>query len=184
MELEINNIFEVDEAALVEKAQFDADAFSELYQRYVPRVYRYVYNRLINTHDAEDITAQVFTEALEGLTANRFRKGNCFAVWLFTIARRRLIDFYRKKPESVLHDPPVAEPGLGTMVEASEDLNHLKRLLSEVSEERRELLRLRFSADLNYAEIGMIVGKSEAAVKMAVYRTLEFLRIHWENENG
>lgn len=174
----------LDESTLVEKARFDPDAFSELYQKYLPRVYRYLLARLNNIHDAEDLTAQVFIEALEGLMTGHFRKGGCFSAWLFTIARRRLIDFYRKHPESALNDPPSPDPGLPAVVEAGDDLKRLRRYLSELSEQHQELLRLRFSANLNFAEIASIEGRSEAAIKMAVYRTLEHLHARWEEENG
>jgi RNA polymerase sigma-70 factor, ECF subfamily len=56
-----------DEVTLIEQARRDPDAFATLYERYLPRVYRYLYLRLGNQHDAEDITSQVFIETLEGL---------------------------------------------------------------------------------------------------------------------
>lgn len=173
-----------EEAALVEAARRDPEAFAALYRRYLTPVYRYLLHRSSNVHDAEDLTAQVFLEALEGLAAHRYRKGGCFAAWLFTIARRRLVDFYRQRPCAPLGDPPSPEPGLMAAIEKGEDLQRLDRLLARLDEDRQELLRLRFSAGLSFAEIGLLEGRSEAAVKMALYRALDFLREHWEDENG
>ena len=173
-----------DEAALVEAARHDPQAFAALYRRYLTPVYRYLLHRLNDVHDAEDLSAQVFVEALEGLAAYRYREGGCFAAWLFTIARRRLVDFYRQQPTAPLGDPPSPEPGLLAAVEKGEDLQRLARLLARLDEGRQELLRLRFSAGLSFAQIGLLEGRSEAAVKMAVYRTLETLRAHWEDEDG
>jgi DNA-directed RNA polymerase specialized sigma24 family protein len=78
-------------------------------------------------------------------------------------------------------------------LEKSDDLKHLACLLAQLDEEKQELLRLRFSAGLGFAEIARLenrphkdrgLTRSEAAVKMALYRTLDWLREHWEAENG
>ncbi len=173
----------MDDALLVKHAWQKPDAFGVLYQRYLTPIYRYLYRRLGNTHDTEDLTAQVFTEALEGLVACRYREGGCFIAWLFTIARRRTVDFYRQRPVEQLDDPPSPEIGLMAAIEKGEDLQRLAHLLAGLDEERQELLRLRFSAGLSFAEIGLIEGRSEAAVKMTIYRTLEHLREQWVVEN-
>jgi RNA polymerase sigma-70 factor (ECF subfamily) len=68
-----------DEAALVEEAWHDTEAFAMLYRHYLPQLYRYLMCRLNNIHDAEDLTMQVFIAALEGLVAYRYREGGCFA---------------------------------------------------------------------------------------------------------
>lgn len=174
---------EFDDATLLEHARRDPDAFGVLYRRYLTPIYRYLYRRLGNPHDAEDLTAQVFTEALEGLLARHYREGGCFIAWLFTITRRRTADFYRQCPVEQLGDPPSPEPSLVAAVEKGEDLHRLAHLLSQLDEDRQELLRMRFSAGLSFAEIGQIEGRNEAAVKMTIYRTLEHLRERWEVEN-
>ena len=174
----------MDDAALVECARENPEAFSVLYRRYLTQIYRYLYRKLGNPQDAEDLTSQIFSEALEGLVCLRYRPGGCFIAWLFTIARRRCVDFYRQRPVQALDDPPSPEPGLLAAVEKGQDLQRLTNLLAQLDEERQELLRMRFSAGLSFAEIGQVEGRSEAAVKMAVYRTLEALRAQWEGNNG
>src|SRR5512145_1244886 len=84
----------LDEPALVRAAQTDAQAFGALYDRYVQRVYRYCYYRTNSPPDAEDLTAQIFLAALEGLT--RYRQDGHFAGWLFSIARKKVADFHRR----------------------------------------------------------------------------------------
>jgi RNA polymerase sigma-70 factor, ECF subfamily len=168
---------------LVGYAEQNPGAFGVLYRRHLPQIYRYLYRRLGNLHDAEDLTGQVFTEALEGLVAHRYREGICFIAWLFTVARRRTVDFYRQRPVEQLGDPPSPEPTLVAAIEKGEDLRRLAQLLSQLDEDRQELLRMRFSAGLSFAEIGQIEGRSEAAVKMTIYRTLEYLRDQWKVEN-
>ena len=179
----MNSQTELDETELIEKARHDPEAFAGLYRLYLSPIYRYLLSRVNNIHDAEDITTQVFIEALEGLTTSRYQKGGCFAAWLFTIARRRLIDFYRQHPEAPLDDPSSPEPGPLASIEKGEEIQHLSRLLVQLDSGKRELLHLRFSAGLSFAEIALLEKRSEAAVKMAIYRTLDFLRTHWEDEN-
>ena len=140
-----------DDPALIEQARHNSDAFAALYRRYLTSVYRYLYSRLGIVHDAEDITTQVFIDALEGLSSNHYRAGGCFSAWLFTIARRRLVDFYRQRPTVPLDSTrtgadlceiPSAEPGLLVALEKSDDLKRLTHLLAQLDEEKQELLRL------------------------------------------
>jgi RNA polymerase sigma-70 factor (ECF subfamily) len=169
---------------LIEQARRDPEAFAVLYRQYLTPVYRYLYLRVGNVHEAEDLTAQTFTEALEGLVKNRFQSGGCFSAWLFTIARRRLADFYRQRPFAPFDENLSVELGLLATLEKNDDLKRLIHLLAQLDEEKRELLRLRFSAGLGFAEIARLENRSEAAVKMALYRSLDWLREHWEAENG
>jgi RNA polymerase sigma factor (sigma-70 family) len=179
-----SNPANTEEALFVEEARHDSKAFTALYRQYLTPVYRYLLNRLNNHNDAEDITAQVFTEALEGLVENRFQRGSNFGAWLFTITRRRLVDFYRQRPTSKLNDPPSQDPSLLSIAENSENMQQLALLLTQLDEESKELLRLRYSAGLSFSQISLVDGRSEPAVKMAFYRTIKFLQEHWELDNG
>lgn len=172
-----------DDSVLIESTRRDPEAFALLYRRYLTPVYRYLLSRVNNIHDAEDITGQVFIEALEGLVKFRYQKDGCFAAWLFTIARRRLIDFYRRHPSAALDDLSSTEPGLQAMIEKNENMQQLSKMLQKLDKDQRELLRLRFSAELSFSEIALLEGRSEAAVKMALYRLLNLLKTQWEGEN-
>ena len=173
-----------DEAELIESARKQPELFAELYQRYLPRVYRYLHLRLGNHFDAEDLTSQVFLETLEGLRRNRYRENGCFPAWLFTIVRRRLTDFYRRHPEDRLSDNASGEPDVVANIQASEDIRRLSTLLARLEVDKQELLRLRFAAGLSFADIAALEHRSQAAVKMALYRTLAWLREEWEASHG
>jgi RNA polymerase sigma-70 factor, ECF subfamily len=170
----------IEETNLVQQAIQNPDAFAVLYHRYLPPLYRYLYRRLSNQRDVEDLTAQVFTEILESIHHRRFPQNGSFPAWLFTIARRRVADFYRVRLIDPLDDPPAPEPEILANVEKGQDLQRLAALLAQLDDDHQELLRLRFSAGLSFSEIGQIVGRSDAAVKMAVYRVLDGLRKEWE----
>ncbi len=174
------------DAALVRAAKRNRSAFAVLYRRYVDQIYRYIYSRVGRKADAEDLTARVFTEALEGLDG--YREQGEFSAWLFTIAHRRVVDHYRqKRPTQPLNealDRIGDAPNPLAQVVRSERLEHLAKLVKALDEEKQELLRLRFAGELTYREIGEIVGRSEAAVKMAVHRLLRRLEEAWEDENA
>ncbi len=168
-----------DDSALIEAARRDAAAFTLLYRRYVMPIYRYLFSRTCNEADAQDLTAQVFLEALEGL--HRYHDRGNFAAWLFTIARRRATDHYRRRSPLPLDDAP--DPGddndpLSHVIE-HEAQDRLKDLIAQLNDDQRDLLRLRFAAGLTFGQIGIILGRSEAAVKMAVHRLLDQLRAKW-----
>ncbi len=102
-----------DDPALIEAARHDPDAFAALYQRYLTPLYRYLLQRLNNVHDAEDLITQVFIETLDALINDRYREGGCFPAWLFTVARRRVVDFYRRRSCTALGEMDAATPTVG-----------------------------------------------------------------------
>jgi RNA polymerase sigma-70 factor, ECF subfamily len=172
------------ETALVEAARRDPAAFSELYRRYVTPVYRYLYKRLGNAKDAEDLTSQVLMEALEGLV--RYRERGNFAAWLFTIARHKAIQTFRRQRPTISLDEveklhSLSEDPLEQLLQ-DENIERMAAVFADLDEDQRELLRLRFTADLTYAEIGSLLGRTEAAVKMAVGRLLRQMYEKWDDK--
>ncbi len=183
-------VSEDDEADLIAQAWGDPDAFAALYQRYVDAVYRYCYSRTGNRADAEDLTAQTFCDVWKGLSHYSHR--GTFRAWIFTIAHRRVADHFRSRacdlthtsfPLDELRDGATAGGPLGKVIH-DESLRKLAGLVAGLDVERQELLSLRYAADLTYREIGEVVGKSTAAVKMAVRRTLKALRTAWGRQDG
>jgi RNA polymerase sigma-70 factor (ECF subfamily) len=90
------------ELRIIQAARKDPRVFGELYQLYVQQVFRYLYSRLGNVHDAEDITAQTFLVAFESF--DRFRQDGHFSSWLFTIARNKAMDHFRQRKNSTTMD--------------------------------------------------------------------------------
>jgi len=173
-----------EEAALVEAARSDPAAFTTLYRRYVTPVYRYLFKWVGNSAEAEDLTAQVFTEMLERL--EQYREQGHFAAWLFTIARRKAIAAYRQRRPTLALDeaedlPAPSEDPLEQVARA-EQARQMTALVAKLPEEQQELLRLRFTAGLSYAEIGDLLGSTEAAVKMAMHRLLRKLHERWDEK--
>ena len=179
-----------DEAALVARAKVEAAAFGELYERYVGRIYNYLYYRTGNAHDAEDLTARVFQRALTGLDRYTSR-GLPFSAWLYRIAHNLVANWHRdqgRRQHLPLHDMGLRDQHLAqelhglnaaTPEAAAETQEEQARLLAAISrlpEERRQLLRLKFAEGLSNAEIGVVLDRSEGAVKSLYHRTLLALR--------
>jgi len=178
---------------LAAAAVADPAAFAVLYRRYVGRVYRYFFGRVGCAADAEDLTAQLFLDVLKALP--RYRPQGSFPAWLFTFARRRAADFHRQSPaalplewaeEAAAGDDPAGYPGgdpLGDVLQAEQQAR-LKELYGRLDEDRQELIRLRYGAGLTHRQVGEILGRSEAAVAMALHRTLLWFQQNWEAQDA
>ena len=178
------NVFEPEEFELIRAARQDPKAFGGLYLRYVEPVFRYLCSRLGNVHEAEDITAQTFLAAFKSF--DRFRQDGHFSSWLFTIARNKAMDHFRQRKESTPIDeiselPSQSDP-LNAVIQ-SEQAAALSKIIRELPEEDRELLRLRFLAAMSFPEMAHFLLRNEEAVKKTVYRLLARLHDRLEVPN-
>jgi RNA polymerase sigma-70 factor (ECF subfamily) len=166
-----------DLAALAIEAKTDPQVFGRLYEHYVPSIYRYLYSRVGTVHVAEDLTSQTFMAAFKSLP--RYHERGQFSAWLFRIARSKLMDHYRgNRHEESLEAADGLVVGSDTLasVMQNETLGHLRLLIGELKDDERELIRLRFVADLSFAEMADLLGKREEAVKKSVHRLLARLK--------
>lgn len=166
---------------LVARAREEPSAFGQLYERYVAKIYNYVYYRTGNHHDAEDLTGRVFYRAL--MHIDRFvDRGVPFSAWLYRIAHNLVANWHRdhaRRQELSLEDitltgAPRDMPEMAT--EENEDRSRLMHAIRTLSVERQELLILKYVENLSNAEIGEIMGRSEGAIKSLYHRTLLSLR--------
>ena len=182
-DLELN-----EEEILILASQGDRHAFGQLYERYVERIFNYVYYRTGNTHDAEDLTARVFQRAMNHIQKYTDR-GVPFSAWLYRIAHNLVANWHRdrsRKQEIPLDDLPIL-PTKGDHPEKnlvrSQEQDALLRMIRKLPGERQNLLILKFVEDMSNAEIGEIMGRSEGAVKSLYHRTLLALRDQLEDQN-
>ncbi len=167
-----------EEQRLVERAKVDADAFGVLYDQHVAGIYRYVFARLHNSAAAEDVTAEVFIKALRNIGRYQAR-GRPFTCWLYRIAGNTIADHFRHEPES--RELPEGLPDHNAQVETSA-IHHLEvediwRLVARLPRQQRLAMRLRFGEDRSLKEAAQIMGKSEPAVKLLIYRAVGRLRL-------
>jgi len=178
------SLAEEDEAGILAACQADPAAFTSLYHHYVAAVYRYVYFRVGNQVEAEDLVSQVFLAALEGLPNYNHR--GFFAAWLFGIARRKVVDHYRRaRPEPLdgLAGAATVDPDPLSQLIADEELTHLSGVIARQPEADQELLRLRYAAGLSFDQMAALLRRSPAAVKMSLYRLLSRLEKQLERES-
>jgi RNA polymerase sigma-70 factor (ECF subfamily) len=175
-----------DEKALAQAALGDQDAFGVLYERYVGRIYNYIYYRTGNTYDAEDLTARVFLRALRHI-GNYTDRGLPFSAWLYRIAHNLVANWHRDNSrrrevpleEILLPRPPGEHPEMVLL--QSEEHEGLLRVIRTLPPDRQQLLILKFVEHLSNAEIGQIMGRTEGAVKSLYHRTLLSLRGEFES---
>ena len=169
-----------EDARLVAAAQRRRVKFVALYDKYFSRVYRYIVRRVGVQQEAEDLTSLVFIEAMESL--DNYREQGSFAGWLFSIARRKVVDHYHHSDGEILLEITEGDDlasTVGTLelwVIYNERLHRLAQELQMLTPEKQEVLTLRFFAGLKYKEIASVLSKSEGAVKMIAYRTLDELK--------
>ncbi len=172
----------VSDARLVEQAKADPAVFGQLYERYVERIYSYIYYRTGNQHDAEDLTAKVFYQAMRHLP--RFvQRGLPFSSWLYRIAHNVVANWYRDRSrrrtvslDGLAAPGHLLDDGLLQRVAQDERRLVLAEAIRRLPAERQELLILKFVEQLPNAQIGQIMGRSEGAIKSLYHRTLLALR--------
>ncbi len=163
---------------LVQRAsEGDGEAFGKLYDRYLDVVYRYVYYKVGNAAEAEDLTSQLFMKAWEAMPRYQWREIP-FSHWLMRLARNAVIDHYRtRKPRGELDETLVSqEPDPQGAYLRGEEMRGLEAALRRLPEEQRSLLVLRFVEGMDYAEVAAILGKNAGALRVMQHRALAALR--------
>jgi RNA polymerase sigma-70 factor, ECF subfamily len=175
-----------DEIALERAVDGDREAFGILYERYIGRIYNYIYYRTGSAIDAEDLTARVFFRANSHIS--RFKNmGVPFSAWLYRIAHNLVANWHRdnsRRQEVPLEDNAHLHYR-GEHPEAllitSQELEGLLSQIRQLPADRQQLLILKFVERLPNAEIAVIMGRSEGAVKSLYHRTLLSLRDEFDN---
>lgn len=166
---------------LIERAKAEPEAFGALYEKYVDRVYAYVYYRMGDAREAEDLTARVFYKALAHIPEYD-QRGAPFAAWLYRIAHNMIANWRRDRgrhpelPLDRLVGLHTREATPQTQAEQAESQRVLLESIRRLPPERQHLLILKFVDDLSNAEIGKTLGRSEGAIKSLYHRTLLALR--------
>lgn len=173
------------EASLVELAKEDPEAFGELYQRCVDRIYTYIYYRTGNAADAEDLTARTFHQALTHLPKYTDH-GVPFVAWLYRIAHNLVANHHRSHSRwklTSLEDLELSgKPADGPerVAESNERRSALWAAIRRQPEERQRLLILKYADRLSNEEIGAVMGRTESAIKSLYFRTLKALKADLE----
>lgn len=176
----------LNDAALVQLAKKDPEAFGELYERYVTKIYNYIYYRVGSQEEAEDLTARTFFRALRKIDSYEER-GLPFSAWLYRIAHNLVANWHRSQSrrKSVQLDeliPATSEiSSPNKMLEKQETREALLSMIRTLPEDRQQLLILKFVEQMPNAQIGQVMGRSESSIKSLYHRTLKTLRANLQN---
>ena len=166
-----------EEARLIEAAKKDRTAFGALYDRYFDQIYSYCYYHLGRREEAEDLASETFQRALEGLEDFEWR-GIPYSAWLYRVASN-LMSKRRRRPAWIELPDPIAAGGendperLWLRREQGDALHNAVRKLPG---DQRTAVLLKFETRLKNKEIGLIMGRSEGAVKLLLFRAVHGLR--------
>jgi RNA polymerase sigma-70 factor (ECF subfamily) len=169
-----------EEQGLVNRAQQgDKEAFAQLYENHFDKIYRYVALKIGNKIEAEDVTQQVFLNALQSISSFKW-KGTPFSAWLFRIAHNQVIDYLRKekKRTAVPLDESLTSHDNSPQLVAEHklDIEQLIAATKQLTQAQREVISLRFAGELSIAQVAKVMGKSEGAVKALQHEAIVALR--------
>jgi len=164
------------EIQLILAAQRDPKAFEVLYYHYHDRIFRFVWSKLRDSDATADVTSEVFLKALLGIKTYTDR-GLPFSAWLFRLATNEVNMYFRKtgKGKHVSIHPELRGEW-DTHWETAEDRKRLVAALERLSEDDMRFIEWRFFDGFAFKEIAAMESSTEAAVKMKVYRILDFLK--------
>ena len=158
----------------------DGEAFGKLYLRHLDSIYRYVYFRVGDTAEAEDLTEEVFVRAWEALPRYQTREYQ-FISWLYRIAHNLVIDYRRRKrPDALVNvdeNPEAVTPhSPERILEEVQSLENLSDAIRELNDDEQQVIVLRYIEGLSHDEVAAIIGKSNEASRVIQHRALA--RLH------
>jgi RNA polymerase sigma-70 factor (ECF subfamily) len=158
---------------LVEKTKSgDTASFGKIYDFFVDQIYRYIFYRVGSVEIAQDLTSETFLNALEKLT--QFKKNTNFRAWLYTIARNKIIDFYRTNKKFVQLEKVadfVFEDHI-TDIQSREEADFTWRSLKKLEKPEQEVIILHSIEGLSFEEIALITKRSPGSLRILKYRAL------------
>jgi RNA polymerase sigma-70 factor (ECF subfamily) len=177
----VNRRDDPNERALIQLSiKGDSEAFETLYLRHLEKIYRYIYFRVGDEVQAEDMTEEVFVRAWEALPNYKLGESR-FTSWLYTIAHNLLVDHYRRRnPAQISSDDLAryADPGdlPERIIGQKQEFEVLAKSIMQLDELEQQVLLLRFVEGLSHREIAAIIGKSQTASRVIQHRALKALR--------
>jgi RNA polymerase sigma-70 factor, ECF subfamily len=175
---------EADERLLIEAAQKDPARFADLYKLNFERVYAYVVKRVHDRTGAEDLTADVFHQALANLKQFEWH-GTPFAAWLYRIAANLISDRWQRSGREIAGGEAVGSVQVSSAeIEEVERRAMLFRLVDTLPDEQKRVVVLRFVDQKSIKEVAKEIRKTEGAVKQLQFRALSTLKARMEGADG
>lgn len=175
-----------EEKIIIDAIKGEASAFGLLYDKYQPQIYRFIYLKVGQREEAEDLTHQVFLNAWKNIEKYQF-KGFPFSSWLYQISRNEVIDYYRTKKQDAdiekIPEPEIIDP-TERKIDLNFQMNVVRRAIARLGQEQQDILIMRFIEEMSPEEVAVIIGKPAATVRVLQHRALKKLRdLLEENKN-
>jgi len=170
---------EKSESKIIKKCQSGGTSeFGALYDKYIKKIYDFVYYKTMHKQTAEDLVSDVFMKALEKIDLFDEKKGT-FNSWIYRIARNTVIDYYRtKKSELNIEDvwDLSSNENIDLDTDARMKIEKIQEHLSKLKSEQRDIIVMRLWQGMSHAEIAQVLGKSESSIKMMYSRVMSQMR--------
>lgn len=160
--------------------------FSRIYDKYIEKIYRFIFLKVNSKETAEDLTSETFLRAWE-----IFKNGNPeienISAFLYQIARNLVIDFYREKNKTSVFSAdlgyPIIDPrqNLEEKIKLNSDLELIRKAISELNEDYQNAIIWYYIDDLSIKEVANLLGKTENATRVLISRAMKALRTKLEN---
>jgi RNA polymerase sigma-70 factor, ECF subfamily len=170
---------------LARAIQGDAEAFGDLYERYLDEIQRYVFYRVADRFEAEDLTETVFLKAWEALPRFENARVNLRA-WLYRIAHNTVVDHYRgRRPETEADTARLVDgqPSPEQKAVARDEQRQLAAAIRTLDADLQQVIVCRFVNGLSHAETAQVMGLQEGHVRVLQHRALQKLRQQFEEES-
>jgi RNA polymerase sigma-70 factor (ECF subfamily) len=168
---------------LLKVQNLDEKAFSAIYDLYINKIYRYIYFKVPNELDAEDLTSNVFLKMWHYLNSAGAREISNLNAFLYKIAHNLVIDYYRAKNEDILNIEAEIlaqiqdkNNDLGQKIAINSDLEQILKALPGLKKEYREIILLKYVEELSTKEIAEVLAKKRGAVRILLHRALNTLK--------
>jgi RNA polymerase sigma-70 factor (ECF subfamily) len=163
----------------------DKEAFTQAYDLYLENIYRFIYFKVSNREEAEDLTSQTFLKTWDYIQNNNLDEYKNLKSLLYKVARNAVIDHYRKKSQqqNISYEDGFSQidiiderQDLNQQIELSADWSKLEKVMFELKDEYREIIILKYVNELSIPEISEILDKSRGNVRVMIFRALAALR--------
>ncbi len=161
--------------SLIDRAKSgDQAAFSDLYNQFFKKIYRFIFFRVSHKEVAEDLAEDVFVRAYKKMSS--VKQADSFEGWLYQIARNRIIDHYREKKITVsldeMENTLEYNSNIVDLVNLQHDQAILLKLLKELTGEQQSVIKMKFLEELDNNEIALSLGKTEGAIRVIQHRAI------------
>ena len=172
---------------VVDSQKGSKESFVKIYENFYVKVFRYIYVKCSNVQESENLTQEVFIKAFKSISSFKFREngtsGPSFSSWIFTIARNQIIDYYRKnssKTESYIDNIQEEYWSVSENLEDELDnklqFNKIIKNMEKLTSLQKEVINLRFAAQMSLSETAKILNKNENSIKSLQHSAIKKLK--------